>query len=520
MNKINYRNFSWFDQDVIERVVRALQSNPEMGRPTLSKSAHLSMFKSEKVLEIWRDYDLFQHLDAEDPVEEIITALELDESEEVDESLELGFYEEPEVGDQQFEVANRYHYDAGKDVYIVTLRIKGKDRIVQVPGDLHRAMRQAYSDWDGDRLTLNAVAKEFGVSRTWFTAYKAVMGWTHDSDPFSDEEVANVDPEELAQRAIQRRRHVLEKRFDRLSDAQDRKDAMKFRQLEKLVVEPLVSDLITRLPALETPDMLIEPVEYPFAAVVSPMDLHFGKHSLAEAVQDGYSRDKARKRLESGTRDLLEHIAYYGQPEEIIVGMASDWFHVDNMQGTTTNGTKQDVDGHVWQMISEGVELAMWFIEAMRRAAPRVRVVVVQGNHDTFSSLFLLKLLQVRYAGREDVEIVASVRQRAYLDYGITTMGFTHGQHWKKDMVMRILTEPSPEMLFRTRERVWFTGHKHHEESKDFGGVRWYQLPSLSGDDSWHDAQGYTGSRKSLSGYIIRREQGVVAQLYAPADPH
>jgi hypothetical protein len=79
------------------------------------------------------------------------------------------------------------------------------------------------------------------------------------------------------------------------------------------------------------------------------------------------------------------------------------------------------------------------------------------------------------------------------------------------------LVEPDRDMLYRTRERVWFTGHKHHEESKDYGGVRWYQLPSLSGDDAWHDQNGYTGARKSLAGYVVRRDDGVVAQIYAPA---
>ena len=514
--KINYRNFSWFDRNTIAHVVDALQSNPEMGRPTLSKATQLSMFKAEKVLEIWRDHDLFQYLDHAEPVQAIIDALELDSEDDVVEET----VDEPwdDLGDDPYEVENRYHYDGGKDTYIVTLRLRGKDRIVRVPGDIHRAMRQAYSDWDGDPLTLNASAKEFGVSRTWFQAYKTAMGWTHDSDPFSDEEVAEVDPEELAQRAIQRRRHVLEKRFDQLQSQHDRRDAEKYRNLERSVIEPLVQDLLQRLPRVEPlSPRVVEELEYPFAAVISPSDLHFGKFSPPFLVDDPYDRRTAKERLEDGTKQLLEHLSYYGQPEQIVVGLASDWFHVDNIQQGTTKGTRQDVDGHVWQMVSEGVDLSLWFVETLRQQTQRVRLVVVPGNHDEFSSLFLLKLLEVRYAGCEDVEVIRSVRQRTYLDYGITTMGFTHGHHWKRDMVMKILTEPSPEMLYRTRERIWFTGHKHHEESKDYGGVRWYQLPSLSGDDQWHDESGYNLSRKSLAGYVIRRDQGVVAQLYAPA---
>ena len=513
--KIDYRNFAWFDRELIERVVDALRQKPDMGRPTLSKTARITWFQAEKTLNIWRDYDLYQYLDEDDAVEAIIDALELcSEEEPIDDDLEIGV---PTEGQEQYETDTNYHYDAGKDLYLVTIRIKGKARIVQVPGDTHRAMRQAYSDWDGDRQTLNGVAKHFGVSRSWLQAYKTAMGWTHDSDPFSDEEVTANDPEELAQRAIQRRRHVLEKRYDRLLDAQDRRDAEKYRKIEQLVIEPLVSDLASKLPILQPPTFVLpKPTAHPFAAVISPADLHYGKAGAEAEVDDAYDRASARERLEAATRSLIEHLQCYGRPDEVVVGMANDWFHIDNVHQGTTKGTPQDVDGCTWQVISEGVDLAIWFVEAMRQVGERVRVVAVPANHDEFSGLFLLKLLEVRYAGCEDVEVIRSIRQRIYLNYGITTMGFTHGHHWKKDMVMKILTEPDPEMLYRTRDRVWFTGHRHHEESKDYGGVRWYQLPSLSGEDRWHDARGHTGSRKSLAGYVLQRDQGVVAQLYAP----
>lgn len=514
--KTNYRRFTWFTTDLVARVVEVLRENPAMGRNTLSKTTGLSMYESEHTLVIWRDYDLYALLDTEDPVEAIAERLEL-HADPNDEVTEPGL-EEDGADDHQWDTPSRYYYDTKADLYLVTLMLRGKPRTVKIPGEMHRAMREAYSDWDGDRQTLNRVAKRFGVSRLWFHAYKAAMGWTHDSDPFSDEEVAAVDPEELAARAVQRRRFVIEKSFDRQREEADRKDAAKFRELERLVIEPLIEDLVARLPALAKevgPDLVSE-VEHPFALVVSPTDLHFGKLSAEGTVADPYNRELAKRRLEDGTRDLLEHVAYHGRPEEIISAMASDWFHVDNVHGATTKGTRQDVDGHVWQMISQGVDLALWFVETLRHHTDKVRLLVVRGNHDSFSSLFLLKTLQVRYAGIWGVEIIDCVRPRTYVDYGKTLMGFTHGEHWKKDMVQKILVEPDRDLLYRTSERVWFTGHKHHEESKDYGGVRWYQLPSLSGDDAWHDEMGYSSSRKSLAGYIVRRDQGVVAQIYAP----
>jgi hypothetical protein len=518
-----HQRFPWLDVDALEAIIDVLREHPSIGYRMLARSTGVTPHQARTFLTWLRRSDLEVVLDQDNALSAIRARLAFDEIEEAPEAyVEYSGRDDDsdfDMVEDAFDVEQQYHYDVSKDFYLVTLRIRGKDRAQRVPGPAYRAMRQAYSDWDGDRQTLNQVAKEFGVSRAWFQALKSAMGWTHDSDPFTDEEVAEVDTDELAQRAIQRKRHALEKKYDRLSDEQDRRDAERYRKLEKLVIEPLVDDLTKRLSRLQpVPVSALQPSVRPYAAVVSPTDLHYGKHSGHGTVVDPYSRNEAERRLTKATGELLEHLSLYGRPEDLIVAMGSDWFHIDNTLLATTKGTRQDVDGYAWQVISGGVELGLAFIERLRTVADRVTVLVMPGNHDEFASLFFLKLLEVRYAGVSDVQVVSSLRPRQYLAYGETLMGFTHGHHWKRDMVSKILTEPDRELLYRTSERVWFTGHRHHEESKDYGGVRWYQMPSLSGDDRWHDQNGYNLARKSLSGYVVRRDCGVVAQLYAPPE--
>lgn len=520
--KIDYTRFAWFDLDTIERVIDVLKDNPETGRPTLSKQTGLSMFKCEKVLEVWRDHDLYQHLDAEDPLTMIVDALALEDDAEEGEPYDPreDFVAQPDRhGEKRFDPDGDYIYNVEQDRYTVMLNLgRDSEKVVVVPGETHRAMRKAYSDWDGNRQTLNQIAKEFGVSRKWFYAYKTSMGWTHDQDPFTDQEILESDEDELARRAVQHKRHAVEQKYHQAQHDQDRKDAERYRKLDALVLEPLAKSLSGSLPRLEVPRLSLTRPREPFAAVISPMDLHYGKIGRAGFVDDPYDRAEAEKRLVTATESLLEDVTLFGEPEEIIVGMGSDWLHIDNIwSGTTSNRHALDVDGHVWEVIEGASNLAYQFFCMLKQVVGRIRVVMVAGNHDKFATMWLLKFLQASFANDERIEFVTDLRERTYIDYGTTLMGFTHGDNWTMSRTpKKILTEPPRSMLAGTVDRVWFTGHKHHESYKNDDGVFWYQLPSLSGDDQWHDDKGWTGARKSLSSFIIRRETGIVGNLLAP----
>ena len=50
-----------------------------------------------------------------------------------------------------------------------------------------------------------------------------------------------------------------------------------------------------------------------------------------------------------------------------------------------------------------------------------------------------------------------------------------------------------------------------------FGNVTVYRMPSLAGTDNWHHKNGYK-SRKSLVGYVVDKEKGVIGTEVAVVD--
>ena len=65
---------------------------------------------------------------------------------------------------------NKYSYDKVSDTYYTY--IKSANSTVAVPGELHRDMHKAYSDWAGKEATVSDMAQKWGKSPAWVTEYK------------------------------------------------------------------------------------------------------------------------------------------------------------------------------------------------------------------------------------------------------------------------------------------------------------------------------------------------------------
>jgi hypothetical protein len=115
----------------------------------------------------------------------------------------------PEVLEQ----TDKYTYNRELDQYVVFLRAAGKD--IVVPGQRHREMLQAYSNWNGSELSINEICRSFSLPKAWFDEYKAIMGWTHDHEPVTAEELADRPVEDIVGDLLQQKRFALNQEFQK-----------------------------------------------------------------------------------------------------------------------------------------------------------------------------------------------------------------------------------------------------------------------------------------------------------------
>ncbi len=480
----------WLTRALLEEVLPFFKDDPRLGRINLCRFTSLSMYKSEVFLNFFKENNLQEFIFQENAVDLMLE--EINASISAEEHLDLN--------------SDTYTYEHISDTYTLYLN----EETLELSGETVRGLREDYSNWDGDPKRVEQIALHYELPKRQILKIKNTLGFTRNSDPFTDEVVATVKAEDLAAQIILKRRNEIELSVLKTQEQDLKDDAKKYKAFETLVLKPFM-DTLSKLELPSYVRSAIKPDS--FAAVIAPYDLHYGKAAFGDG---GINKEIIEDRLMSSLEHLLDDVECFGLPEKIIVPMAGDFFHVDNMLKTTTVGTAQDFDGDIYGMIEGGIDLALRFLERVRELAP-LEIYSVKGNHDYFGSIMLNKFLERLYADASDVEVFRSREDLTFAAYGETAFCVTHGDNFKKPQATAQFYDKCPrELLSRTTYRTYFTGHFHTMYYEDLGGCDQYSLPSLSGDDAWHKQKWFNRNKKALAAYIMRESEGVTASLIKP----
>ena len=408
-----------------------------------------------------------------------------------------------------------YYHNKGTDTYIFTL--PGVPKPCVFPGQVIRDLVRAYSSFDSTPSTLNECSRTFGIPRQWTIRILRAMGVTHDSLPFTDEEISERGDESLAEEAQQLRVASLYRRLERDKWKTIQRDAMKWSQYEVNTLRPIIAAIESRGDTKTAPPRVdLKLSESPYIAVLGLSDLHFGKYSDVNENWEGYDRKVCRDRLFSSSEAALSKLTRIGRPEKIILPIASDFLHVDNDANATTRGTPQDSDCTPAEMLIGGLGLMEEYVEFLRTISD-VHLVLISGNHDRMMGLAIMLALEALYRDCDDVHVDRAYTPRQYITYGSNLIGFVHGDGVSKirDLAGHMAREASDSWGTCSHKTV-YTGHLHNEKTEvdNAFGVTRRQLPSLSGPDRWHARAGYVGAPKALPVYVHDANDGLVAIFY------
>ena len=416
---------------------------------------------------------------------------------------------------QKYISDKRIWYDEERDTY--TTYIPHVPHAIELPGEVHRDLVRAYSNFDGSPASINELARTFHLPRNWIVKYLRVHEITHDREPFTPEEIMSKSEEELAHEALQIRRAALYTRLERDKWKNIQKDAKKWREYEAHALKKL-EKIVRAGGAKKVPKLHIPKGKRDFLAVISPTDFHWGKYGDVYECGEKYDRPTARERLISSTEKVLGMVTKYGRPEKIIIGIGSDFFNADTYHATTTKGTPQDNDGNMSEILTTGCEMMSDYIDLLRQVAP-VEMVLMSGNHDQLLSISLHLYLQAWYRNCSDVTTIRSGHARQYIIYKNNLLCFHHGDSVSKTSDLARLAAIEASKAWGTCDHhMVFTGHLHYEKVVEDRGFIRYQLPSLSGEDKWHARKGYTGNRKIIDAVLVDGSEGILSAIYAKGE--
>ena len=262
--------------------------------------------------------------------------------------------------------------------------------------------------------------------------------------------------------------------------------------------------------------------KYPQGGLVeiSMPDLHLGKLSWNEETGHGDGDLKLIIKAFEETLANLVSRAMATCPSKILFIVGNDLIHVDNLEGTTSKGTIQDVDGRPQKLFDAAVAINVQAIRLLRTIAP-VDVLVMPGNHDTSSTWHLGTCLNWAFESCSDVSVDNRPMTRKYYRFGSVLLGFCHGgrDDPKMDDLPLLMMRENQEVISEIHHMEWHIGHKHGRKSMSWlstisdTGIHVRILPALCVPDSWHAQHGFVGQPRAADMYLWDKVDGYQGHL-------
>lgn len=398
--------------------------------------------------------------------------------------------------------------DPEGDAYHVHVPGKGPKT---VPGDTYRAMKERYSNWEGDWDTITEICREFGISYKDFEKFKRAAGWTHHTSPWPDDELLDRDTGDLLDDLARRKERKVHHEWQKKQRRDDARDAEKWRKFDKGVIEPLYKR-ISQTPIkgpIET-----APVEEraPYYFMPHPVDGH-----LDQKNADGTGFEENRKRWLGCLRQNIARAKRLGRPpRRTIIDLGQDLTNIDSMYKTTAAGTPQDQDLMGNDAVQQPFDVGVEAIELCRELDAPVEVKVIPGNHDWRTMVAYYWGLKKHYQFHDanDVTFTGGAEKMQFGRYGNNLCVWLHGenlsggetkQNW--NLSSQILHNATHLLDEDISHFYALMGHNHHILEKD-DGVHTLQGGSTAKTDEWHRVNQYETSKACQTAYILDESGG------------
>lgn len=237
-------------------------------------------------------------------------------------------------------------------------------------------------------------------------------------------------------------------------------------------------------------------------------DYHVGM--LAWRKEGGADWDlQIAERTGVGAMQML--VAGAPSSDTAIVNIGGDFLHFDGLLPVTpTHGHVLDADSRFGKVVDVAIRLIRQLVALALQKHRRVILLVMEGNHDLSSSLWLRKLFSALYEAEPRVKVHESEMPYYALEWGVNLLGFHHGHLKKNDSLPALFAAMFREQWGRCPKVHIHAGHRHHKEEKDHTGARVTQHPTLAAMDA-HAARGGYFTDREITAITYSKACGQVA---------
>lgn len=419
-----------------------------------------------------------------------------------------------------------YVYNKEEDKYIVYL--KSANRHIVVPGERHRMMLQAYSNWDGNPATINEICRNFEFPRSWFTEYKTIMGWTHDREPITNEELENRDEDDIIQDLLQRKRFAVYQKFQKADWKATQEDATKWRAFQTKQLDPFQSALTNWNP----PPVTSVNVDFSKPSgdkwfVCGCFDWQVGSKADGKYLfrQKDWGTADAINAIHTFAERVAADVTASGERYagcEILLG--GDLHH--GFHGRTAKGTPLEVDTLREDQFDALLSCISYLIETLSQVFEKVNVRAVRGNHDGFDFYPVMKAVELYFRNTSRIEFFIYSARTALFRVGPVLMVLDHGasdvykaeipKHTgngkARESYIQSLLLSHPDQLVGVKQKIFVQGDKHHYEQLEYNDFESFMFGALPLGDKYADNLNLHG--RPRQNCLVIDENGVKSVLH------
>lgn len=259
------------------------------------------------------------------------------------------------------------------------------------------------------------------------------------------------------------------------------------------------------------PDMVLADL----CTVYPIMDMHIGMRAWAmETGEQDYDLGLACRDMRHA---LAKVLALTPASSEAVLILGGDTLHADDDRAETPkNKHKLDVDGRQFKVLDTAIAILSETVEQLLGKHASLTIRVLRGNHDEHSHMVLTFALAERYRHEPRIVVDKTPRDLFMKQWGRSAIFAHHGDRGKPDRMALYLSDVCP-FWSQTRHRHYFSGHVHHDQSRDIGPLKYESLRAFCPPDSFSAGMGY-GARRAFQAATFHKQDGLVLRGMDPID--
>lgn len=185
-----------------------------------------------------------------------------------------------------------------------------------------------------------------------------------------------------------------------------------------------------------------------------------------------------------------------------------DFFHANDLKNQTPgSGHGLDVDGRAGMIIRAAGQLYKRLVTRMLETHNEVWIVNVRGNHDPDAALWLNEMVKLYYENEPRVKVYDNYNKFINFSWGDNLVVLHHGDKINLSRIYETITRVLAKEWGESKHRFAWTGHIHHKQAHEIGGLNHESWNVLPPPDAWHAASGY-GSSRSMTAVLLHKVLG------------